>query len=137
MDGPRAAGKDGPRVLHGELLLEQRANEAAGGFAIRTRVEVRLVLGPRKDAALETDQGDPLGIVPGPAEGGERRELARAVLDRGARAGGESPGHPRPTAAPVGAADPPRGDDHPLGVHRRHPRAGAGAGPAGGPAAQS
>ena len=82
-----AAGKDGPRVLHGELLLEQRANEASGGFSIRTGVEVRPVLGPDKDAALETDQGDPLGLAPGPADGGERLELARAVQDRGARAG--------------------------------------------------
>ena len=126
VDGPRAAGKDGPRVLDGEVLLKQRANEAGGGFSILTRLEVRPVLGPRKDTALETDKGDPLTIAPGPTEGGECRELARAVLGRG----GESPGHLRPIAAYVGTADPPRVDDHPLGVRGRHPRAGAGAGPA-------
>ena len=45
--------------------------------------------------------------------------------------------HQRAIAAPVGAEDPPRVDDHPREVQGWHPRAWAGAGPAGEPSARS
>ena len=69
--------------------------------------------------------------------------VSRPVHPRGAR-GSFRPGpscwssfHQRAIAAPVGAEDPTRVDDHPREVQGRHPRAGAGAGPAVAPSARS
>ena len=95
-DGARAAGEDGPLVLAGELLLDERANEPPGGFAVVAGLEVRPALRARKDAAMEGDERQPFGLAAGPSEG---RELAGAVLQRrdrdGARFGlGASRRHP-------------------------------------------
>ena len=121
--GARAAGEDGPCVLDGELLLDERVDEAADTFSVVARLEVRPALRPRKDAAVQGDQGDPFGLAAGPAEG---RQLAGAVLQRrdrdGARrrlgVGSSSSCHQRAIPAQVRDEETHRIHDHQLGINR-------------------
>ena len=83
-DSPRAAGEDGPLVLDGEPLVEERAHKRGGRFSVITSVDVRAVLRPRKDAGMQRDQRDPFGLSAAPSEG---FKTARAVLQRRDRDG--------------------------------------------------
>ena len=103
-DGARAAGKDGPLVLDGELLLDERVDETGDTFSVVARLEVRPALRPRKDAAMQGDKRDPLGLAAGPSEG---RELAGAVLERRDGAGARR-GLGRARRHPVTSARSPR-----------------------------
>ena len=82
-DGARAAGEDGPLVLDGELLVDERAHEYARRFAVRA-VEKIAPLRPRKDAGMQRDERDPFGLSAAPSEG---CKTARAVLQRRDRDG--------------------------------------------------
>ena len=123
----RAAGEDGPLVLDGELLLDERANEPPGGFAVVAGLEVRPALRAREDAAMEGDERQPFGLAAGPAEGHElgRRGAALSGPGRGSvrpRSRGVSSCDQGAIAAQVGDEDPHRIDDHQLGIDRLQER---------------
>ena len=74
----------GLRVLDGEVLLDEGADEPQQAFAVVAGLEVHPTLRARKRAAMQGDQGQPFGLAAGPSEG---RELAGAVLQRRDRGG--------------------------------------------------
>ena len=63
-DGARAAGKDGPLVLDGELLVDELADEHARRFAVRAAKETT-PLRSDKDAGVEANERQPLGRAAG------------------------------------------------------------------------
>ena len=129
VDGTRAAGKDGPRVLNGELLLEQRANEAAGGFSVRTRLEVRPYWDRVKTPLWRQTRAIHSASRPvQPRAASAASWLARSWT--GGRVTGRVTRAPAPDRGARRGGGFPWVDDHPLGVRGRQPRAGAGAGPA-------
>ena len=87
--------EDSPLVLDGELLLDERVDEAGDPFSVgRPGLEVRAVLRARKDAAMQRDEREPFGLAARPAK---RREQGR----RDPATSGSRPGSERPQAAGV------------------------------------
>ena len=96
---PGGGGKARHGLLDAVAATEEEANEAQG--PVSPAAEMSAELGAGEPATVAADQGDPLGLVPAPAEAfqrfGARRRTGRAQSGAQRRAGGRgAPTDPDP-----------------------------------------